>query len=133
MGNATTRTSKILEQWDRVNGLVKQVGELEPDERELFLHLAQLQPAQQPKPQRRKRAGKKAGKSARASAIAQQLSERHQRPAADACVALVDDNGGLMECGQGPDANVHHKSTEPGYHEFVSPETATASGAGVGD
>lgn len=34
------------------------------------------------------------------------------------CVAQVDDNGGLMECGKLVDDNCHHKTSDPGYHPF---------------
>lgn len=72
---------------------------------------------------------KSASKSSRASGmaatLAKNLGRRHQ------CVAMVDDNGGEMPCGEAEDNPIHDSAMGyAGYHEFQS--SAVAHEAGVG-
>lgn len=69
-------------------------------------------------------------KSARASGMAAAISGSLQRSRSTTgglpegvsqfCIAQIDDNGGLMECGETVDHNSHHKQTDPNYHPFRS-------------
>lgn len=43
------------------------------------------------------------------------------------CLMIVDDNGGEIQCLETADANVHHLSTHPNYHQFQPAEQAAAT------
>lgn len=105
--------------------LLETLRALNDNDRELLVEMMTDKPAG-------KKAGKKSSKkSTRASSLGAAVKDglRRREPtvggfADDAdmlrCTAIVDDNGGEMECGETIDNNVHHKRTDPNYHPFVS-------------
>lgn len=64
------------------------------------------------------------GKSKREVSLRQQIGSAVQGSGNNLqprCTAMIDDNGGEMECSETVDSNVHHKQTDPNYHPFVPP------------
>jgi hypothetical protein len=84
---------------------------------------------------------KSAGKSARASGMAaalnKSLQQQRQVTAIDdneddsrCTYKLGEDGGSLLICDALPDNNVHHKTTDPDYHQFQPATNAAHAGAG---
>lgn len=120
------RTYSLLRQLtDDEAALLETLRNFNDSEREAFVEALSDKPAG-------KKASKKASKkSARASSLGAAVKSGLQRREptvggftddADMlrCTAMIDDNGGEMECGETVDNNVHHKRTDPNFHPFVS-------------
>lgn len=130
--------SPLTEQYQRVMSLVEQLHALEPDERNFILDLLVPEPEPAKKPQKKsskKTGGKGGGGSRRERSLRQQIgsvvqgSGNNLQSPQPRCIAMIDDNGGEMECGESIDHNTHHKQTDPNYHQFVAPPaTHAASG-----
>lgn len=87
--------SRIAELWDRVNKLVTEVKRLEPDEYELFCHIAELEPVIVRRPTKRKR--KSSTKSARATGMEKAIKNSlASSRAVGAKADDYDDNSGLV-------------------------------------
>lgn len=105
------------EEWDQA---VKLRAMSDAERELLFQRLQPQKPAA-------KKSSKKAGKkSARAAGMAAAISNSLQRGRGvvagddgEHCIYEIDDNGGLMECGEAADHNSHHKRTDPNYHPFT--------------
>lgn len=132
------RTYSLLRQLtDDESALLETLREATDAERELIVETLS------PQKSATKRAGKKASsKSASKSPRAQSLSGAIQRtpkvrvddnddddPSTlpQYCLAMVDDNGGEIACGKTIDDNVHHKTTDPDYHEFSAGKSLIAA------
>jgi hypothetical protein len=109
------------------------------DEQAIFLDLADPQPDEEEAPAKkpkRKRSSKSAGRSARAASLGTQMSKALKLPVGNnigedggdgLCVVGVDSKG--ETCGEPADANVHHLSTHPDYHEFKSWQVTASTNA----
>lgn len=122
------RTYSLLRQLtDDESALLETLRGLNDAERESLV--VALQPEKVAGRRASKKSSKPASKSSRASGmaatLAKNLGRRHQ------CVAMVDDNGGEMPCGEAEDNPIHDSAMGyAGYHEFQS--SAVAHEAGVG-
>jgi hypothetical protein len=115
---------------DDESALLETLRRFTETEREAFVEaLGPQKPAT-----KRKRSSKSAGKSAKAQSLASAI-----KPALDGgvskmrCDYRANDGDDPTACGEYTDANIHHRQTMTGYHEFVPSATnAARAGAGAG-
>lgn len=112
--------SPLTETIKRAEGMVHYVQEnLSAEEYMLFLDMVDPLPEPAKKPQKKssKKSAGGGGRSRRGEALKQQIQTA--RPALDGGVSKM--RCAMENCGEYADNNVHHLTTNPDYHPFVSP------------
>lgn len=128
--------SPLTEQYQRVMSLVEQLHALEPDERNFILDLLvpESEPVKKPQKKSSKKSAGGGGRSKRELSLRRQIGSVVQGSGNNLpqprCIAMIDDNGGERECDETIDNNVHHKQTDPDYHEFQSVASSVAAASG---
>jgi hypothetical protein len=122
-------TRELMELRDRIN-------KLSNEQRDILLDFVDPQPepqAAQVATKKKRKPRSDSSKSQRASNMAVTLDKsRQQRETKTVrCIHEIDDNGGLMPCGDFEDSAIHDKSMGyEGYHEFVAPSVQAAGVSG---
>jgi hypothetical protein len=115
------RTYSLLRQLtDDESAFLETLRGLNDAERESLV--VALQPEKMAGKRASKKSSKSASKSSRASGLGTTITRnlsQYRQVANTPCVALVDDNGGEMECGQVEQNPIHDPAMGyGGYHEF---------------